>query len=151
MHARRTARTLVSNLVALVRPASRRRAEPPVDCDEARDRLVAWALRAAALDWENRDTAAAEKYFEAALIDYMAEAAPHVLVTPYDFENPGSPRHTAYRNIQKAALRLAYTRWATSWTTSYDSMDLDQAYDQLHAYHQLDEALKDYETAATTA
>jgi hypothetical protein len=145
MHPRRTARTLVSNLLALVRPASRRRTEPPVGCDEARDRMVAWALRTAALYWENRDTAAAEKNFEMALIDYMAEAAPHVLVTPYEFEEPGDPRSMAYLQLQKVALGLAYVGWGNGRETAYDSMDLDYAYDRF------DEALKGYEAAATTA
>ncbi|MGI8331336.1 hypothetical protein ACRYCC_15335 [Actinomadura scrupuli] len=154
---RSTTRTLIRDLFAAARPTRRAAAKsqpqghpvrpyimrvPRTAASEAaRVRLVASALRLAALEWECEDTAPLAKMFEDALTDYMREAAPQVSVTRYDYGN--GPCDEAYRAIQKAALRLAYTEWNNGRETAGDSMDLDYAQDLL------DDALNAYILAAS--
>lgn len=109
---------------------------------DARRRLVITTLQMAALDWEMEDTGQAREAFEEALADFMAEAAPHVTVTPYDYGQ--SPSDEAYQAIQLAALWLAYIGWGNGRETADASLALD------HANDQLDHALGHYAAAAST-
>ncbi|WP_433463944.1 hypothetical protein [Spirillospora sp. CA-128828] len=107
----------------------------------ARQELVFWTLRQAAWGWESRPTLPTRRSFEQALGDFVAEVAPHVTVTPYDYGQ--SATDEAYRAVQKAALYLAYVDWDNGRETAAASSTLDYADDQL------DEALYDYIAAAS--